>query len=78
LATHLSAIKRARQAEKRRVRNLHIKTTEKSAVKGVRTAVERKDVEGAQKALFKPFHLSRKPDPRVFSRRILPQERFLG
>jgi small subunit ribosomal protein S20 len=57
LATHLSAIKRARQAEKRRVRNLHIKTTVKSAVKRVRAAVERKDVEGAQKALSKAIPL---------------------
>ena len=57
MAIHLSAIKRARQAEKRRVRNLHIKTTVKSAVKGVRAAVERKDVEGAQKALSKAIPL---------------------
>jgi small subunit ribosomal protein S20 len=53
LATHLSAIKRARQAQKRRLRNLHIKTTVKSAVKRVRTAIEKKDFEGAQKALLK-------------------------
>jgi small subunit ribosomal protein S20 len=57
LATHLSAIKRARQAEIRRLRNLHIKTTVKSAVKRVRAASERKDVEGAQKALSKAIPL---------------------
>jgi small subunit ribosomal protein S20 len=51
LASHISALKRARQNEKRRARNLHVETTVKSAVKKVRPAVEAKDVEGAQKAL---------------------------
>jgi small subunit ribosomal protein S20 len=51
LASHISALKRARQNEKRRARNLHVETTVKSAVKKVRSAVEAKDVEGAQKAL---------------------------
>jgi len=53
LARHISALKRARQNEKRRVRNLHVETTVKSAVKKVRSAVEAKDVDGAQKALAK-------------------------
>jgi len=53
LAIHISALKRARQNEKRRVRNLHVETTVKSAVKKVRSAVEAKDVDGAQKALAK-------------------------
>jgi small subunit ribosomal protein S20 len=57
LATHLSAIKRARQAEKKRLRNLHIKSTVKSSVKTVRMAIERKDLEGAQKALSKAIPL---------------------
>jgi len=57
LATHLSAIKRARQAEKRRLRNLHIKTTVKSSVKTVTAAIEKKDAEGAQKALLKAIPL---------------------
>lgn len=51
LAVHLSAIKRARQNEKRRLRNLRIKTVVKSSIKKVRMAIERKDLEGAQKAL---------------------------
>ena len=51
MASHISALKRARQNEKRRVRNLHVETTVKSAVKKVRSAVEAKDIEGAQKAL---------------------------
>jgi small subunit ribosomal protein S20 len=57
LATHLSAIKRARQAEKRRLRNLHIKSTVKSSIKRVRVAIERNDVESAQKALIKAIPL---------------------
>jgi small subunit ribosomal protein S20 len=57
LATHLSAIKRARQAEKKRLRNLHIKSTVKSSVKTVRMAIKRKDLEGAQKALSKAIPL---------------------
>jgi len=60
LAIHLSAIKRARQNEKRRLRNLHIKTTVKSSVKKVRVAVEKKDVEEAQKALSKTIPLIQK------------------
>jgi small subunit ribosomal protein S20 len=60
LATHLSAIKRTRQAEKRRLRNLHVKTTVKSSVKSVKTAVENKDFEGAEKALSKAIPLIQK------------------
>ena len=57
MAIHISALKRARQNEKRRVRNLHVETTVKSMVKKVRSAVEDKDVEGAQKALAKAIPL---------------------
>jgi small subunit ribosomal protein S20 len=57
LATHLSAIKRARQAENKRLRNLHIKTTVKSSIKSVRMAVEKKDFEVAQKALLRAIPL---------------------
>ena len=60
MATHLSAIKRARQAEKRRLRNLHIRTTVKSSVKTVTMAIEKKDTEGAQKALLKAIPLIQK------------------
>jgi small subunit ribosomal protein S20 len=62
LATHLSAIKRARQNEKRRLRNLNIRTTVKSSVKKVRVAIEKKDLEGAQKALSKAIPLIQKAD----------------
>ena len=60
MATHLSAIKRARQNEKRRLRNLHIKTTVKSSIKKVREAIERKDIEEAQKVLLKTIPLIQK------------------
>ena len=60
MAIHLSALKRAKQNEKRRLRNLHIKTTVKSSIKGVREAIEGKDVEGAQKALLKTIPLIQK------------------
>jgi small subunit ribosomal protein S20 len=60
LAIHLSAMKRARQAEKRRLRNLHIKTTVKSSIKTVITAIDKKDAEGAKKALLKAIPLIQK------------------
>jgi small subunit ribosomal protein S20 len=60
LAIHLSALKRARQNEKKRTRNLHIRTTVKSAVKKIREAVEDKDLDGAQKALSKAIPLIQK------------------
>jgi small subunit ribosomal protein S20 len=60
LAEHLSALKRTRQNEKRRLRNLHVKTTVKSSIKKVREAIESKDVEGAQKALSKAIPLIQK------------------
>jgi small subunit ribosomal protein S20 len=60
LATHLSAIKRTRQAEKKRLRNLHVRTTVKSSIKSVRTAVENKDFEVAQKALSRAIPLIQK------------------
>ena len=60
MATHLSAIKRAKQSEKRRLQNLHIKTTVKSSIRKVREAIEEKDIEGAQKALLKAIPIIQK------------------
>ena len=60
MASHASAIKRAKQNEKRRLRNLNIKTLVKSSIKKVRIAVEKKDVEEAQKALAKTLPLIQK------------------
>jgi len=51
VATHKSAIKRAKQSEARRLRNRVRKTRVKTAVKQVRTALENKSVEEAQAAL---------------------------
>ena len=51
MATHKSAIKRAKQSEARRLRNRVRKTRVKTAIKQVRTAVENKSVEDAQAAL---------------------------
>jgi small subunit ribosomal protein S20 len=60
LAIHLSTLKRTRQNEKKRLRNLQIKSTVKSSVKKVRIAIAKKDVEGARKALLKTIPLIQK------------------
>ena len=60
MAIQQSALKRAKQNEKRSVRNLHIRSTVKSSVKKVREAIEGKDFEGAQKALAKVIPLIQK------------------
>ena len=51
MATHKSAIKRAKQSEERRQRNRAVKTKVKRAVKKVRIAVDKKNTEEAQAAL---------------------------
>ena len=53
-------MKRARQAEKRRLRNLHVRTTVKSSIKTLTLAIQKKDAEGAQKALLKTIPLIQK------------------
>lgn len=60
MATHLSALKRARQNQKRRLRNLHIKSTVRSAIKKVMLAIENKDLEGARKTLAQAVPLIQK------------------
>ncbi len=60
MASHASAIKRAKQNEKRRLRSLNFKTMVKSSIKKVKMAVEEKDLEGAQKALQKTIPLIQK------------------
>ncbi len=60
LASHASAIKRAKQSERRRVRNLNLKTLVKSSMKRVRKAVEQNDIDAAQKALQKTIPLIQK------------------
>jgi len=51
LATHASALKRARQSEKKRIRNVSVKTALKTHAKKVLQAVESKNPEEARKAL---------------------------
>ena len=51
MATHASALKRARQSEKRRIRNVSFKSGLKSHTKKVLQAVEGKNPEEARKAL---------------------------
>jgi small subunit ribosomal protein S20 len=51
LATHASAQKRARQSEKRRLRNAARKSVLKTSSKKVFKAVEEKNLEEARKAL---------------------------
>ena len=49
---HTSAIKAARQAEKRQIRNRALKKASRQAAKVVLEAVEKKDAAGAQKSLI--------------------------
>ena len=53
MATHKSAIKRAKQSEVRRQRNRAVRTRVKSVVKEVRISLEKQSVEEAQAALQK-------------------------
>jgi small subunit ribosomal protein S20 len=52
LANTRSAEKRNRQTQKRRVRNLHVRTGMKTAVRKVREALLRGDAAGARQALL--------------------------
>lgn len=60
MATHPSAIKRAKQNKKRRARNTHVVTTVRRQIKEVRLAVEKKDAPAAQKALKSAIPLIQK------------------
>ena len=51
MATHKSAEKRALQNEKRRVRNVALRSGIKTSIKTVLAAVEKKDMEVATKSL---------------------------
>ncbi len=50
MANHPSAVKRAKQNEKRRLRNRHVESTCRTLVKKVRQAVETKDAAAAETA----------------------------
>ena len=51
MATHRSAVKRSRQSEKRRIRNTAIKSSTKTHVKSVLSAVEAKNRSASEAAL---------------------------
>lgn len=51
MANHVSAVKRAKQNEKRRNRNRHVVSTCRTLVKKVRTAIDSQDPAAAQTAL---------------------------
>ena len=51
MANHPSALKRARQNERKRLRNASRKTRVKNVVKTIRTAIESRNLEQAEKAL---------------------------
>ncbi len=53
MARHISALKRARQNEKRRMRNQSRKTRVKNVVREVRQAMAQKDAAAAETALTK-------------------------
>ncbi|ADK84783.1 ribosomal protein S20 [Desulfarculus baarsii DSM 2075] len=51
MANHQSALKRARQSEKRRIRNKSVRTNLRRTIRTVRQAVEAGDAAVAQQAL---------------------------
>jgi len=57
LATHQSAIKRNKQNEKRRLRNISIKSNVKTEIKSVVKALETRDIEQSKAALTKAIPL---------------------
>jgi small subunit ribosomal protein S20 len=60
LATHKSALKRAKQGEARRLRNTGYKTKVKKAVKEVRTAVANNSVDEAKEGLIRAVSIIQK------------------
>jgi small subunit ribosomal protein S20 len=60
LANHKSALKRARQSETRRLRNIGYKTRAKHAVKEVRTAITNNSTEQAKENLIEAVSIIQK------------------
>ncbi len=60
MANHPSALKRMRQAEKRRLRNMSFRSRVKSTVKKYLDAVETKNTEDAQRLLTEAMSLLHK------------------
>ena len=70
MATHASALKRARQGEKRRQRNVSFKSTLKTYTKKVLQAVDSKDPQEAKKALARAIPALQKAS----SKRVIPKK----
>lgn len=60
MATHKSALKRARQSRIRRLRNLGYKTKAKKAVKEVRNAVANNSADEARESLIRAVSIIQK------------------
>ncbi|MBW1714952.1 MAG: 30S ribosomal protein S20 [Deltaproteobacteria bacterium] len=60
MATHKSAIKRARQNRAQRTRNMGYKTRAKNAINEVRLAIENKGIEDARLSLSKAISILQK------------------
>ena len=60
MATHKSALKRARQNKDRRLRNMSYKTRVKTAVKEVRTAIDGNSPEKAQETFSEAVSMIQK------------------
>ena len=60
MATHKSALKRARQSRIRRLRNLGYKTKAKKAVKEVRSAVANNSADEARESLIRAVSIIQK------------------
>jgi small subunit ribosomal protein S20 len=71
LATHKSAVKRARQALRRRARNRQVRSHLRSAVKDARTALESGPRDGAAEALRTAEGVLR----RAASKGVIPKKR---
>jgi small subunit ribosomal protein S20 len=71
LATHKSAVKRARQALRRRARNRQVRSRLRSAVKEVRDAVAGGSREGALESLRRAEGILR----RAASKGVIPKKR---
>jgi len=71
LANHKSALKRARQNEVKRIRNVGYKTRVKNAVKEVRTAIAENAPEQAREKLRKATSIAQK----TASRGVIPRKR---
>ncbi|MBN2061078.1 MAG: 30S ribosomal protein S20 [Deltaproteobacteria bacterium] len=71
MANHKSALKRARQNEGKRLRNLTYKTRAKKAIKQVRAAIAVKSDEQAKESLRKAVSIIQKSS----SKGVIPRKR---